>query len=314
MCIIDEDMKEIFLNISGIIGKCVIPRNMLDKFYLDYGCFFIHSREKYDFCACVTKDIGKNIKKENSSFITKLNNRCYISDSELIFWGRHVLEKEFYLEEFRKYFIALISWILHRDKNMILLHASAIEVCGKCILFAGNSNCGKTSIAMNMIKNGATYISNDLTFLYIEDNKVMVLGVPQKITMDKKTYDYCDINYVAEQDINRIYINPSNQFKIKVSAELNAIVLLSKDVKRKDALLERVNFNEAVARLISKIIHSYKWGFKPYCRDYGYFSVLNRVMKCIEKKVLIYYMIWGKNHFVNYNIIMKQIVENEGRI
>ena len=44
----------------------------------------------------------------------------------------------------------------------------------------------------------------------------MVLGVPQKITMDKKTYDYCDINYVVEQDINRIYINPSNQFKIKV--------------------------------------------------------------------------------------------------
>lgn len=314
MFISDDTIEVVYLKISEVIVRCAVPHNMVKEICLDYKFFFIPDTRKYDLYVCAAKDIEVNNDIKSNSFVTKLGNRCFLSDNTLFFWGNHIMDVDFYLKEFRKYLIAVISWILHKDKDMILLHASAVEMNGRCVLFAGNSGSGKTTMAMNLVKKGAKYISNDLTFMYVRGDKVMVLGVPQKITMEKDTYEHCGLNYAVEKDINRMYIDPAGQIAVKLNAELDTIVLLSKDVRRAEPLLEQVDVHAGMARLISKTIHAYKWGFKPFREDYGYFSVLNRILKCIEKNVSLYCMIWGKNHCENYNIIMKEVIGDEGRI
>ncbi len=310
MCIREEGEEEIYMNIANVIIKCVIPRYLVGDLASDYGFFFCDTVCGRDFSVSVKKDISDETKAKKS-FDTKMNNKCYIDEYELIVWGSFVTGSSFYLSEFRKYFISFLTWILLRKKNMFLLHSSSALVNGKCILFAGNSGAGKTTMEMTMVKNGATYISNDLTFIYVENNRVKVLGIPQKITMTKETYDYCGLDYKYIKGEKRIYIDPKGQIDTKAGAELDAIVLLTKDINSKNAMLEKGNFFDAVARLLPKVIYSYKWGFKPKCEEPPFFSALNVLMRHIEETTPVYYLVWGQNPTANYDAVMKEILDTE---
>ena len=55
-----------------------------------------------------------------------------------------------------------------------LLFASCVAVDGEALLFAGNSGVGKSTLCMKLIKQGATYIGDDLVLVYLMGEQAMV--------------------------------------------------------------------------------------------------------------------------------------------
>jgi len=69
------------------------------------------------------------------------------------------------------------------------VHASSIEVHKKGILIAGPSGSGKTTTALYAISNGAHLISDDMTFMFMEDSKRMIGGLGDGIKAHDYTWD-----------------------------------------------------------------------------------------------------------------------------
>lgn len=55
-----------------------------------------------------------------------------------------------------------------------LLFASCVAVDGEALLFTGNSGVGKSTLCMELIRQGATYIGDDLVLVYLDGKKAMV--------------------------------------------------------------------------------------------------------------------------------------------
>ena len=55
-----------------------------------------------------------------------------------------------------------------------LLFASCVAVDGQALLFTGDSGIGKTTLCMELMKQGATYIGDDLVLVYQNEEQAMV--------------------------------------------------------------------------------------------------------------------------------------------
>lgn len=75
--------------------------------------------------------------------------------------------------------------IIGSQYGYYLLFASCVAIEGEALLFTGHSGVGKTSLCMELIKNGLTYIGDDLVLLYRDKDRVMI----GSLLFPLKTYD-----------------------------------------------------------------------------------------------------------------------------
>ena len=68
--------------------------------------------------------------------------------------------------------------ILHQ-RNQVVLHASAVQVDGKVIAFAGYSGAGKSTTAAHFIQKGAKLIADDLSVLEHGSQISVLSAIPQ---------------------------------------------------------------------------------------------------------------------------------------
>ena len=69
-----------------------------------------------------------------------------------------------------------LAMLLHQRKNMIVLHASVVELSGKAVAFVGEKRAGKSTLAGMFHKQGRNLIADDI--LAIKMNKGNVDVVP----------------------------------------------------------------------------------------------------------------------------------------
>lgn len=55
-----------------------------------------------------------------------------------------------------------------------LMFASSVAIDGKALVFAGNSGIGKSTLCMELIKQGAAYLGDDLVLVYMNGTQAMV--------------------------------------------------------------------------------------------------------------------------------------------
>lgn len=69
-----------------------------------------------------------------------------------------------------------------------LIFASCVAVDGEALLFTGNSGVGKSTLCMELVKQGASYLGDDLALLYVKGGKAMVgsLLFPLKYYADQE--------------------------------------------------------------------------------------------------------------------------------
>jgi len=76
--------------------------------------------------------------------------------------------------------------IIFQQRRVLALHASAVKVGDRALLFVGKSGSGKSTTAMNFVENGHSLISDDLSVIKFKSDEALVhSGYPgQKISKD----------------------------------------------------------------------------------------------------------------------------------
>ncbi len=92
--------------------------------------------------------------------------------------------------------IPLLTHVIGSQYGCYLLFASSVALDGEALLFAGNSGVGKTPLCMELMKQGATYVGDDLVLVYTDEGQAMVGSLllpircyPNGISLRKKTID-----------------------------------------------------------------------------------------------------------------------------
>ena len=102
---------------------------------------------------------------------------------------------------------------LFHQRNTICIHSSALSYNGKYFLVSGNSGAGKSTTAMNLIKRGCKYLTDDISFVSSNDNYMVYPGLPiQKICKDavSSIKNRCNLFYVDDMKDKYALIDKEN--------------------------------------------------------------------------------------------------------
>jgi len=69
-----------------------------------------------------------------------------------------------------------LAMLLHQRKNMIVLHASVVEISGKAVAFVGEKGAGKSTLAATLHRRGHNLIADDI--LAISDSNGIIEALP----------------------------------------------------------------------------------------------------------------------------------------
>ncbi len=88
---------------------------------------------------------------------------------------------------------------LSLTENFFLLHAAAIIVSGRCLLFLAASGGGKTTVSENAISRGYEILSDDHVFVVPDKDRYYAHGTPfGKIGLNRRGYPIAGV-FVLEQ-------------------------------------------------------------------------------------------------------------------
>lgn len=107
---------------------------------------------------------------------------------------------------------SMLIHVVGSQYGCYLLFASCVAVDGKASLFTGGGGVGKTTLCMDLIKKGASYIGDDLVVIYRDGEKTMVGSLlfplkyyANKINSNKKEIDLVPDNPVLNAPLEVIY-------------------------------------------------------------------------------------------------------------
>lgn len=159
--------------------------------------------------------------------------------------------KEIFFEEYpdkdeveaREFVMGNTMALLFFEKDMNVIHGSAVRYKDKTIVISGDSGAGKSTMASKLIREGAMLISDDQSIVYLEkDNAVLLPGYPaQKLCVDaseRNDFNIEDLIKIDEQK-NKYAIPRIEQFYDERS-KLDAIFFLSKHENGDDVVFEKI--------------------------------------------------------------------------
>lgn len=172
--------------------------------------------------------------------------------------------KEIFFEEYpgqdeneaKEFVMGNTMALLFFERDMNVIHGSAVRFNGKTIIISGDSGAGKSTTASKLIREGAKLISDDQSVVFMEDGNAMLLpGYPsQKLCVDaseRNNYSVDNLLKVDEQK-NKYAIPRMDEFYGEISV-LDSIYFLSKHTEDKEVLFERIDGAEKVNIMTSNL-------------------------------------------------------------
>lgn len=122
-------------------------------------------------------------------------------------------------EVFFPYLAHIFDDIYKSLTNHVVFHAASVELKGNGLILIGKIGVGKTTLALNMIKNGYSYLADDVSIVKLTPN-IQLLPNPQGLKTGR--------HYITGHGSPHIYKNPADIPYLKISneVELSGAVLL----------------------------------------------------------------------------------------
>ena len=151
--------------------------------------------------------------------------------------------------EAREFVMGNTMALLFFERDMNVIHGSAVRFNDRTIIISGDSGAGKSTTASKLIKEGGKLISDDQSIVFIKDDKAMLLpGYPaQKLCEDASERNEFNVDNLIKVDNtkNKFAIPRMEQFYGEVS-KLDAIYFLSKHDDGDDVIFESIEGAEKV--------------------------------------------------------------------
>lgn len=131
-----KDIQPDLLILSGEVPDCL-------ENSIEYGNLFQCSDRAFLF---KSRNSGKFLFKDNHELIVEK----YPHSTD---------------EDIRVLLLSVVLGIVLHCKNKFALHASAVEIDGRAVLFSGRCGAGKSTLAAGFLKRGARLISDDIAVI-----------------------------------------------------------------------------------------------------------------------------------------------------
>lgn len=194
--------------------------------------------------------------------------------------------KEIFFEEYpgqdpaeaKEFVMGNTMAFLFFERDMNVIHGSAIRFGDKTLIVSGDSGAGKSTTASKLIREGGKLISDDQSIVYFEDNKAMLLpGYPaQKLCVDaseRNNYDIGDLKKVDSQK-NKYAISRMDEFYGEKS-EVDKMFFLSLHEGGEDVVFEKIEGADKVNIMTNNLF------LKPFFTD-GIVLPPFAMMECIK--------------------------------
>lgn len=150
----------------------------------------------------------------------------------------------------------LTALAIDNGADDLLLHAAAVELAGTSIVLAGPSGAGKSSTAVEMVRKGAGYMSDEL--VRIETETRDVVGFPRAIGLEGPArLHHEDLRPSWWQDVDtdrRWTLSPHDVGRVSLKAPIGAIVHLEQS-RDDPPLTERLAWPEALTLMMPVLYH-----------------------------------------------------------
>lgn len=124
-----------------------------------------------------------------------------------------------------------------------LIFASCVAVDGEALLFTGNSGVGKSTLCMELVRQGASYLGDDLALLYVEAGQAMVgsLLFPLKYYADQESV------HKTKKDMLSL-----SQQRPPLAVPLKAVYLLQRADDSATSCLKRLSGDTMLEQLLKR--------------------------------------------------------------
>ncbi len=215
-------------------------------YYRAYGLNIASNIPVIGFTECAVTEPDVTITEgdvpENLESITSKSGPFQSGDHELLF--RHQPVGAFYIANGNQIVIQKAAGVKESDLSTVIvgicfgailhqrmllpLHASAVCFRNKCIVLAGRSGAGKTTLAAAFIKAGASLIADDVSLIKFEDEIPVVMPAFPTIKIWSDSLQHFGISsegLLAVRDEMQKYYLPVDQFQV-VPAPADHIIIL----------------------------------------------------------------------------------------
>lgn len=242
LCVFVVDEKD-KIPISIPNNSTIVSTNLTSRYYTFRNLFF----EKFH--------------NGGSIVCIDFNKRIFISFT--------LKYEEIYIS-IRKCFKAFVSEILEKN-GIYSLHAAAMGINGKTILFPASCSGGKTTIAMALAKAKFGFLTDDFPFIRVQNQELDVLSFPERIKACLNTINFFpELKLVKKNSVKVKYHDGTKKwiFDIeelypesvifpgaKIKNNSNGLIIFPHLCTKDSVRIKKISQIEAIQKLIPNMVN-----------------------------------------------------------